>query len=80
MDDCESFMEIQIWFMTSSNWNMNLYELPIISSNSYPVTSLAERWNPSMYKKKTIHHLNKQIHNSNFESLIYGLVIPIFYQ
>ena len=70
-----SVMEIQIWSIISGNWNMNLYELPMIFSNSYPVTSLVEWLNLSIYKGKTIHYLTKQIHYSNFESLIYGLIV-----
>ena len=71
----ESVMEIQIWSIISGNWNMNLYELPMIFSNSYPMTSLVEWWNLSLYKGKTIRYLTKQIHYSNFESLIYGLIV-----
>ena len=71
----ESVMEIQIWIIIFGNWNMNLYELPMISSNSYPVTSFVEWWNLSLYKEKTIHNLTKQINCSNFESLIYGLIV-----
>ena len=73
----ELVMEILIWSIISGNWNMNLYELPMIFSNSYPVTSLVEWWNLSLsiYKGKTINYLTKQIHYSNFESLIYGLII-----
>ena len=70
-----SVMEIQIWSIISGNWNMNLYELPMIFSNSYPVTSLVEWWNLSIYKGKTIHYLTKQIYYSNFESFIYGLIV-----
>ena len=71
----ESVMEIQIWSIISGNWNMNLYELPMIFSNSYPVTSLVEWWSLSLYKGKTIHYLTKQIHYSNFKSLIYWLIV-----
>ena len=71
----ESVVEIQIWSIISGNWNMNLYELPMIFSSSYQVTSLVEWWNLSIYKGKTIHYLTKQIHYSNFESLIYVLIV-----
>ena len=70
-----SVMEIQIWSIISGNWNMNFYELPMIFSNSYPVTSLVEWWNLSLYKGKIIHYLTKQFYYSNFESLIYGPIV-----
>ena len=53
----ESVMEIQMWSIISGSWNMNLYELPMIFSNSYPVTYLVEWWNLSIYKGKTINYL-----------------------
>ena len=65
-----SVMEIQIWSIISGNWNMNLYELPMNFATSYPVTSLDEWWNLSLYKGKTVHYLTKQIYYSNFESVI----------
>ena len=71
----ESVMEIQIWSIIPSNWHINLYELPMIFSISYPVTYLVEWWNLSLYTGKTIHYLTKQIHYSNFKYLIYGLIV-----
>ena len=54
---------------------MTLYELPMIFSNSYPVTYLVEWWNLSIYKEPTIHNLTKLIHYSIFEFLIYRLIV-----
>ena len=72
----ESVMEIQIWIIISGNWTLKLYGLPMICSNSHPVTSLVELWNLAIYKDKTIHtYLTSQIHYSNFECFIYGLIV-----
>ena len=72
----EFVMAIQIWIIISSNWNMKLHELPMISSNSHPVTSLIIWWNLAIYKYETIHtDLTSQIHYSNFECFIYGLIV-----
>ena len=57
----ESVMEIQIRIITSRNWSMDFYQLPIIITNSYPMTSFVELWNPSLYIEKTIYNLTKQI-------------------
>ena len=71
----ESVMKIQIWIIISRNWSMDFYQLPIIIANSYPMTSLAELWNTSLYREETVYNLTKQIHYLNFESLIYGPIV-----
>ena len=72
----EFVMAIQIWIIISSNCNMKLHELPMILSNSHPVISLIIWWNLTIYKDETIHtDLTSQIHYSNFECFIYGLIV-----
>ena len=77
MDDCAwiSYENPNLNHIISHNWSMDFYQLPTIIANSYPMTSLAELWNPSLYREETIYNLTKQIHCSNFESLIYGPIV-----
>ena len=72
----KSVMEIQIWIIISGNWNIKVHELPMIFSNSHPVTSLVIWWTLAIYKDTTIHtDLTSRIHYSNFECFIYGLIV-----